>query len=366
MTDNKTEHHANHHNEANHKEHEKKKSSFGKEKMWMIATAILAVAFVVVLILFLTANTNSDNGNLTGLFGLPGDLPDAGSCSITPDASLIGEQTVTFLEENFPVTGLILKSSVLERGLINVTINVEGQDMNIYTSTDGEIVFIPGGAPIYKTEFAKLQAELNANAEAEAASIPKVDKPKIDVYVMSHCPYGTQIEKGLLPVVDLLGDKADIAIKFVNYTLHGEKETNEQINQYCIQQKYPTQYYDYLSCFLEDSNTDRCVAKEGFDTSVLNACVAETDATYGLTANEPQFAIYDAENKAFGVAGSPTTVINGIKVDNMPRSPQGILDRVCAAFTTAPSECSIQLSTDTPAPGFGYDGTGSATPAECS
>lgn len=34
---------------------------------------------------------------------------------------------------------------------------------------------------------------------------------------MSHFPYGTQIEKGMIPVMETLGNKADIGIKFVNY-----------------------------------------------------------------------------------------------------------------------------------------------------
>jgi len=364
MTHDKTENH-NEHDHKEHEHHEKKK--FSNEKMWMITTAIFAVAFVLFLVLFLTSNSSSNNSNVTGLFGLTNNIDETGSCSITPDANAIGEKTVEFLSANFPVTGIVLKSSVLERGLVNVTINVQGQDMNIYTSNDGEIVFIPGGAPIYKTEFAKLKAEADANAQAEAASIPKTDKPKVEVFVMSHCPYGTQIEKGLLPVVDLLKDKADIQIKFVNYTLHGEKETNEQMNQYCIQQEYPTKYFDYLGCFLEDSNADRCIAKLGFDTTVLSACTTKLDADYSLTANQPQFSIYDAENQAYGVTGSPATVLNGVLVKDMPRSSQGILERICATYINQPAECSTALSTETPAAGFGYNaGTASTTSASCS
>jgi len=354
----KTEHHAKHHESkeehVHHETHHARKCIFG-DKIWKITTIVFAIAFILFFVLFLTS------GKATPVVD-----ENVDSCSITPDANLIGQETVKFLEDNFPVTGIILNNSTLERGLVNVSINVQGQDMNIFTSIDGEIVFIPGGAPIYKAELAKLKAEADANAQAEAESIPKADKPKVDVYVMSHCPYGTQIEKGLLPVVNLLKDKADIQVKFVNYTLHGEEETNEQINQYCIQQKYPTQFYDYLGCFLEDSNSDRCVTKYGFDASVLDACITETDTTYGLTANQPQFAIYDTENQTYGVQGSPTTVINGIKINNMPRSSQGILDRICSTFTTPPTECNTVLSSDTPAPGFGYDGTGSTSNANCS
>jgi len=54
----------------------------------------------------------------------------------------------------------------------------------------------------------------------------------------------------------------------------------------------------------------------------------------------------------------------------MPRSSAGILAKICDAFTDKPLECtaasSTQLSDQTPAPGFGYNGTGSTTNANCS
>ncbi len=362
-----------HHHEA-HKEHheehhhEHKKCFLGKDRIWKIATIVFAIAFILFFVLFLTADRGTNNSNSTGT--------DA-SCSITPDANLIGEQTVDFLSANFPVTGIVLKNAVLERGLVNVTISVQGQDLNIFTSTDGEILFIPGGAPIYKTEYAAEKAAAEAEA-AKPADVPKTTKPKVDVFVMSHCPYGTQVEKGLLPVVNLLKDKADIQIKFVNYAMHGTTEITEEINQYCIQQEYSDKYYSYLGCFLEDGNTSRCIAKEGFDTTLLEACYTQTDTDFnisGMYADKatwkgdfPTFAIYDAENQLYGVQGSPSTVINGVLVKNMPRDSQGILDNICAAFTDSdkPSECNTELSTTTPGPGFGFDSTSTNTDASCS
>jgi len=355
------EHHEEHHHSA-------RKCFLGKDKIWKIATIVSAIAFIVFLVLFLTAGRGTDNPNPVGTDD---------SCSITPNANLIGEQTVDFLSSNFPVTGIVLKSAVLERGLVNVTISVQGQDLNIFTSTDGEILFIPGGAPIYKTEYIAQKAAAEAEA-SKPIDVPKTAKPKAEFFVMSHCPYGTQIEKGLLPVVNLLKGKVDIQIKFVNYAMHGLTEVNEEINQYCIQQEYSDKYYDYLGCFLEDGNTSRCIEKEGFDTSVLEACYTQTDTDFnisGMYANKstwkgdfPTFAIYDAENQLYGVAGSPSTVINGVLVKNMPRDSQGILDSICSAFTDSdkPSECNTELSTTTPGPGFGFDSTSSGTDASCS
>jgi hypothetical protein len=69
---------------------------------------------------------------------------------------------------------------------------------------------------------------------------------------MSYCPFGTQAEKGILPVVNLLKDKIDFKVKFVNYAMHGKKEIDENNLQYCIQKEEPNKYNSYLTCFLKE------------------------------------------------------------------------------------------------------------------
>lgn len=51
---------------------------------------------------------------------------------------------------------------------------------------------------------------------------------------MSHCPYGLQMEKGIIPVVETLGDSIDFQVKFCDYAMHGQTELDEQVLQYCI------------------------------------------------------------------------------------------------------------------------------------
>ena len=46
-----------------------------------------------------------------------------------------------------------------------------------------------------------------------STTVPKSDKPLVELFVMAYCPYGTQAEKGLIPVIELLGDKIDASIK---------------------------------------------------------------------------------------------------------------------------------------------------------
>jgi hypothetical protein len=238
---------------------------------------------------------------------------------------------------------------------------------------------ITKNADICKQADTAKQAITAAVAAAEVEklkSMVKSDKPKVEIFVMSHCPYGTQIEKGILPVANLLGDKIDLQIKFVNYAMHGKTELDEQMLQYCIETEQNDKYMDYLACFLKEGKSPECVTEVKVDKTKLDSCIAATDAKYKITAlfndkstwaggNYPQFPIYDAECKAYGVQGSPTLVINGAE-QQTGRDSASLLKAICASFNTAPAECQTQLSSAQPTPGFGFSTTtADATAAQC-
>ncbi|MFC1599037.1 hypothetical protein ACFL2U_03480 [Patescibacteria group bacterium] len=243
----------------------------------------------------------------------------------------------------------------------------DGNEIDSYMSKDGK-TFFPQGLDI--EEMAGKNDETGDNQPTQ--DLPKSDKPSVELFVMSHCPYGTQIEKGMLPVVDLLGDKIDFELKFCDYAMHGQTELDEQLNQYCIQKDQNDKFQAYLKCFLEASDGSGCLSKTSINTSQLNECVSQTDKEYGVTAkfeakegwkgNYPPFDVYGEDNTKYGVQGSPTLVINGTQ-SSAGRDAQSLLNAVCSAFNTMPDECSQQLDSTTPAPGFGFEGSGSASAA---
>lgn len=218
------------------------------------------------------------------------------------------------------------------------------------------------------------------DCKSEWQCMEKKKVPKVELFVMSHCPYGTQMEKGLLPVAKLLGDKADIKIKFVDYSMHGMKELKEELNQLCIQQDYKDKYLDYLECFLgttagDASEGEACMQKLGISKTKISSCAKDMDSKYGIMkayndkstwlGNYPSFSVYDADNKKYGVRGSPTFIINGVQAKS-GRDSKSILDAICLAFTDKPSECDTEVSSEAPAPGFGWKGTGnSGSTATC-
>lgn len=258
-----------------------------------------------------------------------------------------------------------------ENGLYKLKLNVGGQLYNSYATKDGKLLFpqsVDMSADINQ------QASDTANA-APAKDIPKTDKPTVELFVMSYCPYGTQAEKGILPAARALGSKIDFKIRFVYYAMHGEKEVKENMNQYCIQKEQPDKFNSYLACFLNASDGAACLAAAKVDTSKLSACAAAADKQYALMANlndkskwlngnYPLFSIDAALNTKYGVGGSPTLVINGVD-SSSGRDSASYLKAICGAFKTEPSECRTQLSSASPSPGFGYGTAAAATSAGC-
>jgi hypothetical protein len=192
-------------------------------------------------------------------------------------------------------------------------------------------------------------------------------KPDVDVFVMSHCPYGTQMEKGLLPVWEAIGDKVNMNIRFVDYAMHGKKEVDEQLKQYCIQTMDKAKFKKYLECFLKEGKTDdTCVNAAGIDKEKLTACIKKTDKEFKVTeklekkegwkGRFPPFPIHAEKAQKYGVRGSPTLVINDVVV-KAGRSPKAILDAVCRGFKDKPKECEMKISAANPSPGFGFGKT---------
>lgn len=284
-----------------------------------------------------------------------------------------------FINDNLvqPGTKATIKEITEENGLYKVKVDLEGKEIISYLSQDGNI-FFPQYMDIAEVE--KKAAESKNNATTTDANtnkeMVKNDKPVVELFVMSHCPYGTQIEKGILPVVDLLGDKIDFKLKFVNYAMHGEKELNEEMLQYCINKEEPAKYENYLKCFLKAGNSADCLKSVGVNTSKNSACVAATDKEFKVNekfadkttwsgGQYPPFDIYKADNEKYGVQGSPTLVINGTQADS-GRDSASLLTTICAGFTKLPAECSKKLSSETPAPGFGEaTASGAAANANC-
>lgn len=259
-----------------------------------------------------------------------------------------------------------------------ITVNLgEGQEITSGLTKDGEKFF--SYVMDIEEETVKAQEAKTASAENQppAVEAPKSDRPKVELFVMSHCPYGTQIEKGILPVLKEIGNDIDFELKFCDYAMHGKVELDEQLKQVCIQENEPDKLTAYLECFLADQNSgEACLAEVGINKTQLTSCIAATDKEYQVSAlfadqsswksgRYPQFNVHQADNQAYGITGSPGFVVNGAKIQT-GRDANSLLKTICSGFNNPPAGCTAQLSAATPSPGFGFGTAASAnTDAGC-
>ncbi|MFH1589454.1 MAG: hypothetical protein ABIB43_02720 [archaeon] len=207
----------------------------------------------------------------------------------------------------------------------------------------------------------------------ESIGIVKGDnKPQIDFFVMSYCPYGNQAEEGIAPVFDILGEKAYFNPRYVIYSnygtgypdycldedsvlcsMHTVVELNQDIREACVAKYYGMQeWFDFalaMNSECTSSNADTCwkgVADSlNLDKVAIGAC--ESDEGYELMAANK------ALGDKLGVRGSPTVFIDGIAY-NGARTAAGYLGALCAAFEDAPAECdSVVAEPTTAAPAAG-------------
>ncbi|MEI7962126.1 MAG: hypothetical protein WCI04_07360 [archaeon] len=272
-----------------------------------------------------------------------------------------------FIKENTQNAGagISVKDVVKESGMYKVTVDANKQEIISYVTADG-------------SKFFPQVVDLNKKADASASNAPatpqkteaevKAEIPTVDLFVMSYCPYGLQMERGVLPAVEALGKKIKFNLKFVDYTLHGPKEVTENVNQYCIQKTQPTKLNAYLKCFWKSSTgtSETCVKTVGINAAQLATCVTATNKEFNPT--EKAMGLNKDETVKFGVQGSPTLVINGTTVSS-GRDSASVLKAICSGFTTQPKECQVALSAT--APGAGFDdqvsasASGSAPAAAC-
>jgi protein-disulfide isomerase len=234
--------------------------------------------------------------------------------------------------------------------------------------SDGKYSLLPEvvGASYFVSEEARAayQAEqdrLNA-AKLDAVGVTKGDnKPQIDFFVMSYCPFGNQAEEGIEPVYQLLKDNAEFKPHYVIYSnyggggsdyciangqlcsMHGIQELNQNIREACVLRDNGIDaWFDFALAMNKQcsaSNADSCwtnVAKGlGLDTAAISACQSKD----GEALMRADFEL----GQTLGVQGSPTVFVEGIDYSG-GRNAESFKSAMCAYYDNAPSECQTKLA----------------------
>lgn len=178
--------------------------------------------------------------------------------------------------------------------------------------------------------------------KAELAE-PK-EKVKLSFHVMSKCPYGAQVVKGVKPALDKLGNTVDFEINYIGnqkgdkwLPMHGEKELQGDKIAVCTKKLYPAKYMDLVFCMAESfrkipDNFEECAKKVKFDAAKIKKC-SDGDEGQKLIVKSYKFS------KTKKATGSPTIFLNGEKYKG-GRTGNGFLKSICGAFkTTKPAAC---------------------------
>jgi len=296
-----------------------------KRNPWIVLSIVLGVVCIILLVVFVRGD----------------------SMGGVVSQEKAAEDVVAFLNQR--TGGGVEYVSAEDIGnLYEITVSYQGNNIPVFVTKDGEY-FVQGAVPL------KEEAVSNEPTDQEPQEIVKSDKPVVELFVMTHCPYGTQAEKGIIPVLELLGNKIDGSIKFVHYFMHEPEETETPI-QVCIRNEQSTKYLDYLKCFLKEGKSDECLKEAKIDEIKLNKCVEDKSEEY--------YGEDSVLSEEYGVQGSPTLVINGVMVSS-GRDSASFLKTICSAFNESPEECNEEISSVAPSPGFGYEASGTATDATC-
>jgi hypothetical protein len=154
-----------------------------------------------------------------------------------------------------------------------------------------------------------------ADDQCKSAKACREAKAKtLDMFVMSHCPYGAQAMVAANDVVDHFGKDLTLNVHFIGQiqgdtlsSMHGQAEVDEDIREVCAAAKYPknNQFAKYLACRSKDlRNADwqTCAKSSGMDEKVIAKCV-ETEGK-DLLRKSFEFA------SSLQIGASPTFLAN--------------------------------------------------------
>ncbi len=241
-------------------------------------------------------------------------------------------------------------SEVVSDGdLFKVTILIGGkQQPSFFVTKDGKKLIQD---VITFEEIEKQKAEAKKQEEESNRPVPKAEKPQVDLYVMSFCPYGNKAEDTMKPVYDLLKNKVDFNFHYIVtvegsdvQSLHGPKEVVKNEREACVLRDYGKDkwfaFVTYVNakCGSDGSCWEAGAKSLGLNSVKINDCVSKDGLSLMMANGE-------ASTEA-GASGSPTMIINGIssKVAYQYGKPETYKKAICDAFNVAPAECAKVLA----------------------
>lgn len=286
--------------------------------------------------------------------------------AVAKKETAIKENTEKFIRENLIQPGADFKITefIKEGALYKLTVSVDGRSIIAYVSQDGK-KFFPSAIDLGPAADGK-----QAPAPGAQKEIPKNDKPTVDLYVMSFCPYGNKAEDTLKPVYNLLKNKVNFNFRYIVNTngsevqsLHGAKEVAQNQREACVLKNYgKDKWMSFVTYVNEKCGSDGSCWEAGakslsINAAKVNACVS----SQGLALMQQD----EKDSKAANASGSPTMMINGVSSSAVYQygNSEAYKQVVCSGFANPPKECQTQLPDNSAAQGSAAGG-GACAPAQ--
>jgi len=178
-------------------------------------------------------------------------------------------------------------------------------------------------------------------------------KGKLDVFIMSDCPYGKLAVISADKILDALGSQIDFNIHYIATenpdgtfrSLHGQYEVDENIRQLCVKHHYSDKFFDYTLCrsegAIKDVDFTPCAEKFGINPDKITACL---DGQQGKDLFSEDIKI----GNALGISGSPSWFANNKEIFGGIDAEQ-VKNQFCLSNTEL-NGCDVTITSETPAP----------------
>ncbi|MBW2276512.1 MAG: DsbA family protein [Deltaproteobacteria bacterium] len=155
----------------------------------------------------------------------------------------------------------------------------------------------------------------------EAMACRPEKKNRLDVFVMSQCPYGVVGLNAMKELLEAFEGEIEFGVHFIGaerdgeiMSMHGPPEVAENIREICAIQHYPKdfKYMDYVWCRnkeIQSADWQKCTGDNGIKAQVIEKCSTGEEGKQ-LLAEDIKLA------QVMKIGGSPTWLVNNRHVFN--------------------------------------------------
>ena len=149
-----------------------------------------------------------------------------------------------------------------------------------------------------------------ADEHCRAQLVCREEMPgKLDLYVMSHCPYGARAMIAADAVMKEFGDDIDLDLHYIGdgdasslSSMHGPSEVDDDIREVCAQEHAPDRALSFAACIsrnYKQADWEACADEAGIPRGTISRCFEHE--------GRELLARSFAASKAIGFSASPTS-----------------------------------------------------------